>query len=532
MKNVLILLIAHVFIKVCGVLNKIYLTNREGFGDEGNAIYSSAFQIYALFLTISSIGIPNAVSKLVSEKLAIGDTKGAYKIFKIAIITFGFIGFLCSITLFAGADYIATTLIQIPEAKLSLLALSPSLFFVSITSVIKGYFNGRENLNVGANSQTIEQFFKIIVTVVIIEIVAQNTGLDTRVMAAGAAIATTLSEITCFLYLYRYYIGVRREIATEIKQSVNYKYKGVRRTLKDIIVVAAPMSISPILGGINKNIDSMTIIRGLKKFATETEAKLQYGILSGKIDTLVAFPLSFNSAFASVLIPTVSAAKASGDFTEANKKIRFSMLISVLIGLPSCVGMILLADPILKLLFPNQPSGAFLLQISAISIPFIMLGQNINSVLHGLGKTIIPAITLMIGSIIKLGLNNALVGLNPEKFFFGGTAGAAISTVTCQIIVCCLEFYLMKKSVPINWSIRDFFKPLLATFIMGICLVFFYDTFLGIFSKNLSILLTILFSILLYILLILILKVFSEKELKMLPAGKIIYRLMKKLRIY
>ena len=143
LKNVLILLIAHVFIKVCGVLNKIYLTNREGFGDEGNAIYSSAFQIYALFLTISSIGIPNAVSKLVSEKLAIGDTKGAYKVFKIAIITFGFIGFLCSITLFAGADYIATTLIQIPEAKLSLLALSPSLFFVSITSVIKGYFNGR-----------------------------------------------------------------------------------------------------------------------------------------------------------------------------------------------------------------------------------------------------------------------------------------------------------------------------------------------------------------------------------------------------
>ena len=90
LKNVAILVIAHIFIKIIGVVNKIYLTNKEGFGDEGNAIYSSAFQIYALFLTISSIGIPNAVSKLVSERLAIGDSKGAHKTFKIAIISFGF----------------------------------------------------------------------------------------------------------------------------------------------------------------------------------------------------------------------------------------------------------------------------------------------------------------------------------------------------------------------------------------------------------------------------------------------------------
>ena len=148
-KNVVILLIAHVFIKILGVINKIYLTNREGFGDEGNAIYSSAFQVYALFLTISSMGIPNAVSKLVSERLAIGDAKGAHKVFKIAIISFGFLGFLLSLFVFTFAHRISNNWLQIPEAELSLLALSPSIFFVAITSVIKGYFNGRENLNIG-----------------------------------------------------------------------------------------------------------------------------------------------------------------------------------------------------------------------------------------------------------------------------------------------------------------------------------------------------------------------------------------------
>ena len=310
-KNIIALFITHIFVKVIGFVNKIYLTNKQGFGDEGNAIYSSAFQIYALFLTISSMGIPNAVSKLVSEKLAIGNSRGAHKIFKIAFISFGLVGFICSITLYLSAEYITHELIQIPEAQISLEALSPAIFFVSITSVIKGYFNGRENLNVGANSQTVEQIFRTTITIVLIEYIAQITGYNTKIMAAGAAISTTISEIICFIYLYKFYINMKKEIGNEIQRSINYKYRGRRKIIKDILKVSVPMSIGPIISGINKNIDSLTIVRGLKKFITETEAKIQYGMLTGKIDTIVAFPLSFNNIFSSILIPAVSSAKAS-----------------------------------------------------------------------------------------------------------------------------------------------------------------------------------------------------------------------------
>ena len=532
LKNIIVLLSAHLFIKVIGVINKIYLTNREGFGDEGNAIYSSAFQIYALFLTISSMGIPNAVSKLVSERLAIGDSRGAHKVFRIAIITFGLVGFFCSIVLFTFSHYISCNLIQIPEAELSLLALSPAVFFVSITSVIKGYFNGRENLNIGANSQTIEQIFRTIITIGLIEYIAQNTGLDTRVMAGGAAIATTLSEIVCFTYLYRYYKSVKREIANEIEHSVNYKYKGIRKTIKDILFVSIPMSIAPILGGINKNIDSMTIVRGLKNFMTETDAKLQYGILSGKVDTLIAFPLSFNAAFSSILIPSVSAAKASGNFTVAKRKIKFSLLISILIGLPSTVGLIILAEPILKLLFPNQPDGVFLLQISAISITFMMLSQNINSVLHGLGKTIVPAICLGLGSIIKLFLNTVLVKINPDIFILGGTAGAAFSTVIYHIVTFFLELYIMQKNMRIHFELKNFVKPIVATIMMAVCLVFTYNSLLSIISFKLCIIVALIVAVIIYAILILILRIFSEAEIKMLPGGEILYRVLKILRIY
>ena len=100
MSGVLVLMLSHILIKVLGLIYKVYLTNKEGFGDKGNAIYSSGFQIYALLLTVSSVGIPNAVAKLVSERLAVGDSKGAHRVFKIAFVTFALIGFACSLILF------------------------------------------------------------------------------------------------------------------------------------------------------------------------------------------------------------------------------------------------------------------------------------------------------------------------------------------------------------------------------------------------------------------------------------------------
>ena len=531
-KNIISLFIAHIFIKLIGFINKIYLTNKQGFGDEGNAIYSSAFQIYALFLTISSMGIPNAVSKLVSEKLAIGDTRGAHKIFKIAFVSFALIGFGCSITLYFFADYISCTLIQIPEAKLSLEALSPAIFFVSITSVIKGYFNGRENLSVGAGSQTVEQFFRTILTILSVEYIARITGLNTMIMAGAAAIATTISEIVCFVYLYKYYIMMKKEIGNEIRRSINYKYQGRRKILKNIFAVSIPMSIGPIIGGINKNIDSVTIVRGLKKFITETEAKIQYGILTGKVDTIIAFPLSFNNIFSSILIPAVSSAKASGNFLNAKRKIEFSFLMSVLIGMPSTVGIIYFAKPILQLVFPNQPDGAILLQISAISIVFTMMNQNVTAVLHGLGKTVITIFVLVIGVIIKIILNTILLNINPNICILGGINGAAFANTISCIVVCLIEIKVMKKYINIKIDIKKLLKVVLATIIMMIFLVCMYNVLLGIVSKKMSILISILTAIVIYLTVLIVIRTFTTEEIKLLPGGKRIYKVLKILKIY
>lgn len=533
MSSVLILMISQVLIKILGLIYKLYLTNREGFGDKGNAIYSSGFQIYALFLTISSIGIPGALAKLVSEKIAIGDTKGAHRIFKIAFVTFGLIGFLSSTILFLGAGYISNTLLQIPEAELTLVALSPSIFFVSISCVIKGYFTGRENLKVTANSHTLEQFFKTVLSVIIVEMVALTTGTDTTIMAAGANLATTLATVLCFLYLYKYYSKMRKEIAFELKRTTKNKRTRIIKTIKQILSVSIPMSMTAILGTINKNIDSMTVVRGLKSFLSEEQAKIQYGILSGKVDTLVTLPMSLNMAFATALVPSISSSKAIGDIETIRKRVSFSMLISMLIGMPCMIIMILFAKQILELLFPNATSGAFIYQISCLGIIFIVLEQTISGALHGLGKMLTPAIALGIGVIIKFILNMYLIPINPSDFFLGGTAGAAISTVVCHAVALTIEFKILSKNINLKLDKNKFIvKPVIACLIMGTITYIFNITLFQCLNEKISTMLLILMCVIIYILLLIILRVFSEEEIYMIPYGSKIYNFLKKLRLY
>ena len=205
MQGVLTLIFSQVLIKILGLVYTLYLTNREGFGDKGNGICASGYQIYAMLLTISSIGVPSAISKLVSERVAVGDHKGAHRIFKIAFATFAVIGLVGSLLLFFGANVIANDWLQIPEAEMTLVALSPAIFFVAVASVMRGYFNGRQCLKIGARSQTLEQIFKTLLTIIVVEIVAILSNVSTQWMAAGANLATTLATFLGFAYLMLYY---------------------------------------------------------------------------------------------------------------------------------------------------------------------------------------------------------------------------------------------------------------------------------------------------------------------------------------
>ena len=463
-KGIIALLISQILIKIIGLAYKLYLTNKQGFGDSGNAIYSGGFQIYALLLTFSSTGVPNAISRLVSERLAIGDNKGAHRIFKIAFFAYAFFGLIGTVLLFLGARTIAVRWLEIPEAEYSLIALSPSIFFVSITSVIRGYFNGRQNLSATAKSQTIEQIFKTLFTILLVEIVANLSRNNTVLMAAVANLATTVATSFSFFYIYMYYRFKRREIAQDISQSVNYIPTRIRKTLKKILNESIPISLSSLMSSFNKNIDLFTIVRTLKRFMSEHEAKIQYGILSGKVDTLCILPLSLNIPFVTGMVPTIARFMAQNDKEKVIKKITFFMQITITIALPSTTGLIIFADQILKLLFPNASDGAALLQINSAAILFTMLAQTINGALQGIGKNKVPLFAFLIGMIFKLLANIVLVG--NENI---GIKGAAIGNIICNLVVCIIGFTALRKTIKIKIDIKNFIlKPFFATFVMGI----------------------------------------------------------------
>ena len=539
MQGVLALMVSQVLIKFLGFAYKWYLTNKDGFGDEGNAIYSAGFQIYALLLSISSIGVPNAVSKLVAERLSLGDTKGAHRIFKIAFATFGVIGLVGTLLLLCGAGTFANTM-GIPEAEMTLVALSPSIFFVSIMSVIRGFFNGRSKIKVTANSQTLEQVFKTVLTIIVVEIVAVLSGTNTTLMAAGANLATTLATVASFLYLFTYYKIHKKDkyeiedIAknANIKRS-NVMNKTILQIVKNILWVSIPISLSSILVSINKNIDSFTVVNLLKNFLPEAEAKIQYGILSGKVETLTSLPLSFNVAFATALVPAISAARAKGELNKGVKRISFSLLTTILIVLPCVVGMVVFAEPILKLLYPNASSGAWIMQVCVIATIFTAMEQTINGALQGLGKVMVPAAALTIGVLCKLILNLILVPISTEVCPLGGAAGAAFATDVCHIVAFCIVFAVLRRTVNLKLKFSKMvIKPIIASAMMAVVSYGRYILLNGIIAQNMATIIALIVAVIVYVLSILVLRIFNEEDILMLPYGQKIYAVLVKVWIY
>lgn len=530
MQGVAAMMLSQILIKLLGLVYNWYLTVKPGFGDEGNAIRSAGYSIYTLLFTISSIGVPNAIAKMVATQSSIGDYKGAHRIFKVALATFSIIGLMGSAILFFGAHYISNYMIKIPEAEMTLVALSPAIFFVAITCVFRGYFNGRDSLKTTARSQSLEQVSKTIFTILIVDLAAMLFG-NVTIMAAGANLATTVATFSSLLYLFVYYRFRRKEIKEELKNSIpndTYRKKSRIQIVKDILFVSIPMSLSSILSSINGNVDTVTVVRGLETYLSHDLAMKQYGILSGKVATLSTLPLSFNIAFATALVPAISAAKAKKDEQTIKKRISFSILAAIIIALPCMVGLMIFAQPILDLLFPNVNQGAFILQMSSLAILFIALEQTINGSLQGLGKIFVPAIALTCGVILKIILNLVLV-----RIPMLGAAGAAIATASCHLLACIISASVLRKNVELNIRFgRYVVKPVIATGMMG---VLSYTTYLllnSFVSQNMATVIAIGIAVLVYVILILLLKVFTKEEIFMIPYGTKLYKLLEKTGMY
>lgn len=531
MQNVLILMFAQIMVKVLGLVYKFVITNFEGFGDTGLGYYSAGYQIYSLLLALSSIGIPSVVSKLVSERIAKGDNKGAQRIFKICMTFFVGIGIVLSFGLFFGAEYIAIAMYDVADTKYVMQVLAPAIAFVSASAVFRGYFAGLNDMKPTSYSQIIEQFFNCVLS---ITFVYALLGREPYIMAAGGNLSTTLAIILTFVYLIIYY--KRKKIKIEPNQKSEEDELTAMKLLKKILIISVPVTISSIISVVSPLIDTATVSRCIQtafanmypvKEQLEALAMSKNGILS-KVDTLVNLPIAVNVAFSTALVPAISGAIAQKDMKTASKRMTFSIFASLLIVLPCAVGFISLAQPILSLIYPTASDGAEVLMVYAIAMIFIALNQTVNGGLYGLNKTYIPAISLIIGIIIKFVLNIVLIS-NPKIEIMG----AGISTVICQLVAFLICIVALQKNIKLHFKCgRMIIAPIIASVIMGVSTYLINQALNNIVRMSISTILSIIFGALIYIVLIFALKILRKEDIMMIPFGSKIYSVLIKIKIY
>ena len=532
-KNVLMLMFSQVLIKLLGLIYRLAITNVKGFGDVGNGYYSAGYQVYAVLLIISSQGIPGAVSKLVSNKVAKGKYNEAHRVFKVSMVVFGIIGFIASLLLLLSANFVSSKILNVPDVSYVLKVLSPAIFFVCVSAVIRGYFAGLGTMKASSVSQALEQFFNCVLT---ITFVYALIGKEPYIMAAGGNLSTTLAILISFSYLIVFYKKNIKEWIEESDDVVITTKEENKKMVKMIIATAIPLTVGSVISVVTSFIDTVTVSNCIQiaysgilksKILLEKEAMRLTGILS-KVDTLVNLPLAVNLSFYSALIPEITAAISKKDFKSASKKISFSISSSLLILIPCAIGFIVLADPILKMLYPNASDGAHILQIAAVTMVFVGINHTIQGSLFGLGKMYTPALALLIGCVIKIGLNLVLI-TNPNINIYG----AVISSFICQFVVFMIVYITMKRNIKVKFEpVKHIVKPLLAGLIMGAVIFFINYLFNGVIRNSILTIINIMIGAVVYLISVFALKILSKDEILMLPKGEKIYNLLVKLKFY
>ena len=535
MKNVLMLMIAQVLIKILGFLYRLVIINIEGFGDIGNGYYATGYQIYSLLLTLSSVGIPTVISKLVSERVAIGDHKGAHRIFRTALKTFTTIGVVMSLGLFLGADFIAKNIINVEGVRYTLMVLAPAIMFVAAGAVMRGYFAGLGTMKPTSITQTLEQFLNCLLT---ITFVYCTIGKDTAIMAAAGNLSSTIAIIIAFIYIVIFYRKQRKEILEDCKnQTVEMETKTTKQILKIIFAASIPMTIGSLVAELNATIDTLTvsnciqtafqgIIQGGKE-ALELKAMQLSGMVS-KIETIVRLPLAINAAFCTALVPAIAASLARKDRETAVKRLSFSFFLTIIIILPCAVGLVVLAEPILKTIYPNYSEGASILAITSISMTFVALSYVINGGLYGLGKTHVPAIALAVGAGVKTILNIILVS-NPKI----NILGSPISSAICQAINFAICSFYLSKYIKLDIKIiKHIIKPLISAGIMGLVAYGTHYVLIDRIGNSKATIIAILIGAIIYGVMLIATKTLSKEDMYMIPFGTKLYKILVKLKIY
>lgn len=510
LKGAMILTVAGIIVKIIGAVNRILLSRL--LGGEGIGLYQMAYPIYLLALSVSSAGLPVAISIMVAEKNAIRDYIGAQRVFRISTVALTITGLLFSVLLYGSANWLVDTgLVRDPRAYYALVALSPAIFIVTIVSSLRGYFQGLQEMRPTAISQIVEQLFRV-VTMIAFAVLLLPMGLEYA--AAGATFGATPGALMGLLVLLGYYYmdrHTRKEMLAN--QDTNLPREKLTRILKRLLILALPVSLANIMLPVTANIDLFIVPHRLAVAGYSVEESTElFGYLTGMATSLVNMPTILTASLAASLVPAVSAAFMRRDEGQIYQRTSVAMRIASLLTIPSFVGLAVIATPISQMLYATPNAGPC---IRVMSLGVFLLGvqQVTTGVLQGMGRTAIPLINMVISALVKIVLSWTLTAL---PFF--GIEGAAWATNADFGVAAALNLVFLYKYMNYNMDWSHTLRVTAASALMGVCTYFGYTAMYGaLHSNTLATLGAIIIGMIVYALGLVLVKGVHSSDLRSLP---------------
>ncbi len=469
--GVTVLGITGLICKIVAVLYRIPLAWM--IGDQGLGTYQLVFPTYNLLLTISSAGLPVAISRIVSFNLARGDIRNTRRTFKSALLILSAVGFVGMVVMIALHTFLSNR-VGDPETMAGFIAIAPAVAIVCTMSAFRGYMQGQQNMMPTAISQLIEQVGKIIIALPFAYLgskigVTEAGEINIGYAAAGALLGTSIAEAFALLYMVIIYYRKRHDIDA-YTQNEEIATQGWPQINRRLMSYAIPITIGACIIPLASFIDSGMIVNRLVDGAgiLRDTARAMYGRYSGYVITLINVPTALALAISMSMVPAISSNVARKDMNAVKRSTYAGLRMAFLVGLPCSFGMSILSKPILSMVYPfSSPEAldqtAMLLTFSGFTIILFTVVQATSGILQGLQKQKIPMFTLMIGVVFKVIINYTLIAMPSINIL-----GASIGSLVCYGVSMFPNLYYVHKHTGLPWDpLNIFIKPLLVSGVMA-----------------------------------------------------------------
>ncbi|MBR6477652.1 MAG: polysaccharide biosynthesis protein [Lachnospiraceae bacterium] len=533
-----ILAAAGIISRIIGLLYKSPMV--AVIGETGFGYYQAAYQFYAIVLLISSYSIPSAISKLIAPKLAVREYRNAHRLFYCALGYVLVVGAVASLFLFFSAEWFVE-----PQAVPVLRTFAPTIFVYGILGVLRGYFQAHKTMVWTSASQIVEQIANAIVSIGGAWLLI-HWGMGTHFLgqysntvrhdvfgAMGSAVGTGTGVLVGLLFMFAVYMINRKVLLGRVRGDQHAQVDSYRSMIRTITLIVMPFIMSTAIYNLNGTVMGYLytkLIPNLKALDSDLQYT-NYGIYGISL-TVFNIPLAFATAMASAMIPSVAQATAAGDIKLAKEKIASAIKSTMIISIPSAVGLFVLAKPVIYILFSRSDEvvtkAARILMVLAVAVVLYALSTLSNSILQGLGKVNVPVVNAGVALTVQTVASVIILFFTNMDLY-----GLALTNTLYAAIMCVLNQIALRRAVGYRQEWKTaFVLPTVAALIMGVAARGVYVLLLScIKSPRIALIPSVIFGVIVYFVILFALKTLSEKEILELPKGRLILKIARKLKL-